>query len=337
MYLNRFGRLITETGNEFFGVSNHFLLVDVCSHLCFLQLFAENQVSGIIGFEIVNTTECNFNRTVGNRIKESPVMRNKYHCTIVSSQEIFEPLNRFNIKVVGGLIQKQNIPVAGKKRSQCHATLLATREVADDGLPRDVSDKTGENIANIYLLLGAEPSRNWQTFAAEVIDLALAADISGIVFLGALLAEVPHTRPTPIFISSENPAVRSQFDVERSSYEGPVGILTVLADVAERAGIPTMSVWASVPHYVHHAPSPKATLAIIDRLEEIVDVTIPRGSLVDEAEAWVANVDSLSEDDEDMAAYIQGLERSRDAFDSPEASGEALAQEFERFLRPSCR
>jgi hypothetical protein len=194
-------------------------------------------------------------------------------------------------------------------------------------------DVTGENIANIYLLLGAEPSRNWQTFAAEVIDLALAADISGIVFLGALLAEVPHTRPTPIFISSENVVVRSQFDVERSSYEGPVGILTVLADVAERAGIPTMSVWASVPHYVHHAPSPKATLAIIDRLEEIVDVTIPRGSLVGEAEAWAANVDALSEDDEDMAAYIQGLERSRDAFDSPEASGEALAQEFERFLR----
>lgn len=196
-------------------------------------------------------------------------------------------------------------------------------------------DVTGANISNIYLLLGAEPSRNWQTFAAEVVDLALAADISGIVFLGALLAEVPHTRPVPIFMSSENSAVRSQFDVERSTYEGPVGILAVLADAAERAGIPTLSLWASVPHYVHHAPSPKATLAIIDRLEEIVDVTIPRGALVDEAQAWVSNVDALSDDDEDMAAYIRGLEQSRDAFDSPEASGEALAQEFERFLRDS--
>ena len=194
---------------------------------------------------------------------------------------------------------------------------------------------TGANISNVYLLLGAEPSRNWQTFAAEVIDLALAADISGIVFLGSLLAEVPHTRPIPIFISSENQAVRSKFDVERSTYEGPVGILSVLADAAEKAGIPTMSVWASVPHYVHHAPSPKATLAIVDRLEEIVDVTISRGTLVDDAEAWVANVDALADDDEDMAAYIRGLEQSRDAFDSPEASGEALAQEFERFLRDS--
>jgi len=194
---------------------------------------------------------------------------------------------------------------------------------------------TGANISNVYLLLGSEPSRNWQTFAAEVIDLALAADISGIVFLGSLLAEVPHTRPIPIFISSENQSVRSKFDVERSTYEGPVGILSVLADAAEKAGIPTMSLWASVPHYVHHAPSPKATLAIVDRLEEIVDVTISRGTLVDDAEAWVTNVDALADDDEDMAAYIRGLEQSRDAFDSPEASGEALAQEFERFLRDS--
>jgi hypothetical protein len=196
-------------------------------------------------------------------------------------------------------------------------------------------DVSGANGGNIYLLLGSEPSRNWQTFAAEVVDLALAADISGIVFLGALLAEVPHTRPVPIFMSSENSHVRAEFDVERSTYEGPVGILAVLADAAERAGIPTLSLWASVPHYVHHAPSPKATLAILDRLEEIVDVTISRGDLVDEAAAWQENVDVLSSEDEDMAAYIQGLEQSRDAFDSPAASGEALAQEFERFLRNS--
>lgn len=194
-------------------------------------------------------------------------------------------------------------------------------------------DVTGANISNIYLLLGSEPSRNWKSFASEVIDLALAADITGIVFLGALLAEVPHTRPIPIFISSENAQVRAQFDVERSTYEGPVGILAVLAEAAEKAGIPTMSVWASVPHYVHHAPSPKATLALIDRLEELIDVTIPRGALIDESNAWEVNVNALSDDDEDMAAYIRGLEVSRDAADSPEASGEALAQEFEKFLR----
>ena len=192
---------------------------------------------------------------------------------------------------------------------------------------------TGDNTANVYLMLGQEPTRNWQTFASEVIDLAHAADISGIVFLGALLAEVPHSRPIPIFISSENQAVRAQFDVERSSYEGPVGILSVLADAAERAGIPTMSIWASVPHYVHHAPSPKATLALIDRLEEIIDVTVPRTTLLADAAEWESSVQSLADDDEEMASYIESLERSRDTFDSPEASGEALAQEFERFLR----
>lgn len=227
----------------------------------------------------------------------------------------------------------------GKRVITWPSTILYAPMVPSAAPPSIASDAqmdvTGANISNIYLLLGAEPSRNWQTFAAEVIDLALAADISGIVFLGALLAEVPHTRPIPIFISSENASVRSQFDVERSSYEGPVGILAVLADGAERAGIPTMSLWASVPHYVHHAPSPKATLAIVDRLEEIIDVTIPRGTLVDESEAWATNVDVLSDEDDDMAAYIRGLEQSRDAFDSPEASGEALAQEFERFLRDS--
>jgi hypothetical protein len=94
-----------------------------------------------------------------------------------------------------------------------------------------------------------------------------------------------------------------------------------------------MSVWASVPHYVHNAPSPKATLAIIDKLEEILDVVIPRGDLIDEATAWESGIDALAGDDDDMASYIEQLEQARDTVDSPEASGEAIAQEFERYLR----
>ncbi len=88
-----------------------------------------------------------------------------------------------------------------------------------------------------------------------------------------------------------------------------------------------------MPHYVHNAPSPKAVLALIDKLEELVDVTIPRGSLVEEAAAWEAGIDALAADDEEMAAYIEQLEQARDTVDSPEASGEAIAQEFERYLR----
>jgi hypothetical protein len=192
---------------------------------------------------------------------------------------------------------------------------------------------TGDNAGNIYLLLGSEPSRAWKAFAGELIDAALAADIDAIVFLGALLADVPHTRPISVGATSDNAAVRHELGLERSVYEGPTGILGVLGHAAEEAGIPTISIWASVPHYVHNAPSPKATLAIIDKLEEIVDVTIPRGQLVEESGEWERGIDQLAGEDEDMAAYIEQLEQARDTVDSPEASGEAIAQEFERYLR----
>ena len=192
---------------------------------------------------------------------------------------------------------------------------------------------SGENGSNIYLLLGTEPSRGWKTFTSEILDVIETNDISSIVFLGAMLADVPHSRPISVFMSSENADVRAKLGLERSGYEGPVGILSVLGDAAERAGITTMSIWASVPHYVHNAPSPKATLAILDKLEEIVDVVIPRGELVTEAAAWESGIDALAGDDDDMASYIEQLEQARDTVDSPEASGEAIAQEFEKYLR----
>jgi hypothetical protein len=185
----------------------------------------------------------------------------------------------------------------------------------------------------IHVLIGTEPSRGWKTFTAELVDAFLAADITGIVFLGAMLADVPHTRPISVFASSESPELRDRFELEKSTYEGPVGILSVLGDAADRAGIPSLSIWASVPHYVHNAPSPKATLAILDKLEEIVDVVIPRGDLVTEAQAWESGIDALAGDDDDMASYIEQLEQARDTVDSPEASGEAIAREFERYLR----
>ena len=192
---------------------------------------------------------------------------------------------------------------------------------------------SGANVHNIYLLLGTEPSRGWKTFTREILDVIETNEISSIVFLGAMLADVPHSRPISVFTSSENATVRTQLSIERSAYEGPVGILSVLGNAAELAGITTMSIWASVPHYVHNAPSPKATLAILDKLEEIVDVVIPRGDLVTEAQAWETGIDALAGDDDDMASYIEQLEQARDTVDSPEASGEAIAQEFERYLR----
>ncbi|WP_022899285.1 PAC2 family protein [Humibacter albus] len=192
---------------------------------------------------------------------------------------------------------------------------------------------SGAGVGNLHLLLGTEPSRSWKAFTTELIDAALSAGIDGVVLLGSMLADVPHTRPISVFTSSENPQVRTDLGVERPTYEGPVGILSVFADAAETVGIPTLTLWASVPHYVHNSPSPKAMLALIEKLEQMLDVTIPRGDLVADSAAWESGIDALAADDEDMAAYIEQLEQARDTVDSPEASGEAIAQEFERYLR----
>ncbi|WP_150309296.1 PAC2 family protein [Planctomonas psychrotolerans] len=216
------------------------------------------------------------------------------------------------------------------------ATIYGPREPKAPGLPLAADADlavSGDNGGNIYLLLGTEPSRRWKNFTAEVLDTARTAGVQAIVLLGALLADVPHTRPISVFATSENATVRTELGIERSTYEGPVGILSVIAEAAEAIGIPTVSVWASVPHYVHNAPSPKATLALIDRLEEMVDVVIPRAAMVEEAAAWETGIDALAGEDEEMAAYIEQLEQARDTVDSPEASGEAIAQEFEKYLR----
>ena len=199
--------------------------------------------------------------------------------------------------------------------------------------PTSDASADAEAESNIFLLLGTEPSRGWKSFSAQIVATLKDSGITGIVMLGALLADVPHTRPISVFVSSENPLVRGDLAVERSGYEGPVGILTVLGEAAENAGIPTLSIWASVPHYVHNAPSPKATLALIEKLEEIIDVKIPRGDLADDAATWESGIDALASEDEDMSTYIGQLEQARDTVDSPEASGEAIAQEFEKYLQ----
>lgn len=190
-----------------------------------------------------------------------------------------------------------------------------------------------DNSGNVYLLVGTEPSRRWKAFVAWVMSTAHAEGVTGIILLGAMLADVPHTRPIAVKATSENSRVRSELSIDRSAYEGPVGILSVIAQEAEASGIPTVSLWASVPHYVHNSPSPKATLALLDKLEEYVDVVIPRGSLVDEAASWESGINALANDDDDMATYIKQLEQARDTVDSPSASGDAIAEEFERYLR----
>lgn len=191
-----------------------------------------------------------------------------------------------------------------------------------------------EGAPEFWLLTGVEPARTWQAFANEFIDVALRDDVTGVILLGAMLADVPHTRPISIFAASSNEQVREVLGLERSLYEGPVGILSVIEHFAETAGIPTATLWASVPHYVASAaPSPKATLALLDRLEELTGIDMPRERLRTDAATWEASIDAAAADDEEMTEYIHQLEQTRDTWDSPEASGDAIAQAFERYLR----
>ncbi|AVG23991.1 ATP-dependent carboligase [Pontimonas salivibrio] len=183
-----------------------------------------------------------------------------------------------------------------------------------------------------FVILGAEPSRMWRQLADQMVLQALSQDVDQMVLCGAMLADVPHSRPVRMLSSSEDQEIREALDVERSSYEGPVGILSVLGLQAQESGIAVMNLWAQVPHYVHTSPSPKATLAILDRLHELTGIDIPRGSLLEQAEVWEENIDSLAAEDDDMLAYIHQLEKQRDTVESPEASGDAIAKEFERYL-----
>jgi len=185
----------------------------------------------------------------------------------------------------------------------------------------------------VVLVHGVEPSMRWRHYCAELVAAAQELGVRTIVTVGALLADVPHTRPIPVTLTSDDPAVQAVLDVEASTYEGPTGITGVLQHAAEIAGLHGVSLWAAVPHYVAHPPSPKATVAILSRLEEILGESIELGSMPEDAAAWQTGVDELASEDPEVAEYVQQLEEAKDTADLPEASGEAIAREFERYLR----
>lgn len=186
---------------------------------------------------------------------------------------------------------------------------------------------------DIVLVQGIEPNMKWQQFVREILGLAAELDVSMVVTLGALLSDIPHSRPVPVTGSTSDAALEADLDLEPSSYEGPTGIVGVIQDACARFGISAVSLWAAVPHYVSQPPCPKATLSLVRRIEDILDMPVPLGELVEEARAWETGVDELAADDEEVAEYVRQLEEARDAADLPEASGEAIAREFERYLR----
>lgn len=186
---------------------------------------------------------------------------------------------------------------------------------------------------DVVLVRGIEPSMRWRKYTDEVLGHLVKHDASTLITLGALLADVPHTRPIPVTTTSDDPELLERLALQKSTYEGPTGIVGVLQDVATRRGLPALSLWAAVPHYVGQPPSPKAVLALLSRVEELVQLTLPLGDLVEEAEAWEHGVDELASEDEEIAEYVRQLEEAKDTAELPEASGEAIAREFERYLR----
>lgn len=185
----------------------------------------------------------------------------------------------------------------------------------------------------IILITGIEPNLRWRSFCQEILDYVTSIGASTFVTLGALLADVPHTRPVPITGLSSDPTLAERYQLQASQYTGPTGIVGVMQEASHRRGLATLSYWAAVPHYVAQPPAPKATLALLGQIEDLVGSPIDLRGLPEEARAWERGVDELASDDSDVAEYVRSLEEERDAVDLPEATGDAIAREFERYLK----
>jgi proteasome assembly chaperone (PAC2) family protein len=185
------------------------------------------------------------------------------------------------------------------------------------------------------LVLGFEPNLRWRTFTGEIVGLAQELGVELVVTLGALLADVPHTRPAPVTGSATDPKLVEELGLAASRYEGPTGIVGVLHDACREADVPSASLWAAVPHYASLASSPKAALALCIRLGNLLDVEFALDDLERAAEAYERQVSEAVASDEETEAYVRELERRRDALgeelDVP--SGDTLAAELTRFLR----
>ena len=183
-------------------------------------------------------------------------------------------------------------------------------------------------LTNDFLIVrGVEPSMRWKSFLADDYEVSM------IISIGALLADTPHSRPFNVAISGAHPEISERFGLEISKYEGPTGIIGVLQDAAYGRGIDAISLWAAVPHYVATPPCPKAALALINALEDFLEVSLPQGDLPERAKLWEAQVDQMAADDAEVGDYVRQLESSKDSAELPEISGESIAREVERFLR----
>ena len=216
-------------------------------------------------------------------------------------------------------------------------TATRPRVHLDDGGSREIqwpaNTFTVGSAGNVdtVVLLGNEPQLRWRTFCRQIVEVAEALDARLVLTLGALLAEVPHTRPTSVVGTAVDQGLIDRLDLAPSTYEGPTGIVGVLQDACAKAGLASASLWAAVPAYVPGAPSPKAALALVERTAELLGVAAVATDLDIAAAAYERQVSEVVVDDDEMTEYVQGLE---ERFDSDEGVPSAsLVEEVERFLR----
>jgi proteasome assembly chaperone (PAC2) family protein len=185
------------------------------------------------------------------------------------------------------------------------------------------------------ILIGVEPNLRWKTYSGLVLELVQELGVELVVTLGSLLADVPHTRPAPVSAAASDAELVEELGVEPSRYEGPTGIVGVLLDACRQAGLPSVSLWAAVPHYVSLAPSPRAALALCRRFGELVGTEIDLEELEQAAEEYTEQVTEAVASDAETASYVEELERRVDLIEAAEElpSGESLAAELTRFLR----
>jgi proteasome assembly chaperone (PAC2) family protein len=185
---------------------------------------------------------------------------------------------------------------------------------------------------DVVLIRGIEPSMRWQTFCAQILEVCHALEVTRIVLLGALLADVPYTRPLPISGSAPG-ADATRLRLTPTRYEGPTGIVGVLHEACGRAELDAVSFWVHVPHYANNPPCPKATLALLHRVEEMLDLPVPMADLAEEAAEWEARVRAAAEQDAELAEYVRELEERAGDADLTPLSGDEIASEFEKYLR----
>ncbi|MEA2827382.1 MAG: hypothetical protein QOG43_1821 [Actinomycetota bacterium] len=215
----------------------------------------------------------------------------------------------------------------------------------NDDLGREIAWPSNELSAaslpgtsrDVIVLLGTEPQLKWRTFTEELVAVATSLGVELVVTLGALLADVAHTRPVRVTGTAADSELVQRLGLTRSTYEGPTGIVGVLHEAFSRAEVPSASLWAAVPHYVAATPSPKASLALVERAARLLSTSLFTADLQVMAADYERQVSEVVDSDDDVAAYVRRLE---DHADDPEESGslelmsgDALADELERFLR----